>query len=106
MFGNMMGKLQEMKQQMDEVKARLDTITVSAEAGNGNVTATATGNRKIKQIKLNDSCMTMDKEELEDYLTLALNKALEQAEKVNEAEIAKVAQGMAPGLSGLGLFGK
>ena len=34
MFGNMMGKLQEMQQKSEEVKQRLETISVHAEAEN------------------------------------------------------------------------
>jgi hypothetical protein len=45
-----------------------------------------------------------DKTELEDLLIVAINKTLEKARQTQEAEMAKVAQGMLPGFGGL--FGK
>ena len=105
MFGSdMMGKLQEMKQQMDEIKTRLDTITVEGESGGGAVRVTVTGNRKIKNVEISDALRSADKEELEDMLIMALNDGLEKAEKVNEAEMQGAASGMMPGLGSM--FGK
>lgn len=99
-----MGKLQDMKQQMDEIKARLDTITVEGEAGNGAVKITVTGNRKIKGVKISDTLANADREELEDLLIIALNKAIENADKVNESEMQGAAMGVMPMMKGL--FGK
>ena len=99
MFGNnMMGKLQEMKQKMDEIKSRLDSITVTGESGNGAVKVIVTGNKKVKEIQISDDLMQEDKELLEDYLILATNHALEQAEKVHDAEMKGAASGMLPGM--------
>ena len=98
MFGNMMDKLQEMKQKMEETKKRLDAITVTGEAANGQIKVMATGNRKIKSVSISEVIKNADKEELEDQLTVALNRALEQAEKINEAEMAGAAKGMLPGM--------
>ena len=99
MFGNMMGKLQEMQQKTEEIKKRLNTISVKGDAENGMVTVTATGNRKITAIKINDELMKAgDKEQIEDLCILAMNRALEQAEKVYETEMKDVAKGMLPGM--------
>lgn len=94
-----MGKLQEMKQKVEETKKRLDTITVEGEAGsdNKNIKVRVTGNRQIKSVVISDELLN-DKEELEDLLVIALNRALEKAEKVNEAELAGAAKGMLPGM--------
>ena len=99
MFGNMMGKLQEMKQQMDEIKNRLDTVKVSGEAGSGDVTVTANGNRKITDVKIHEKLLESSrKEELEDLLTVAINRAIEQADRVHEAEMAASARQFLPGI--------
>ena len=50
-MGDMMGKLKEMQQQSEEVKKRLDTISVDADAENGMVKVKCTGNRKITSVK-------------------------------------------------------
>tara|TARA_B100001094_G_scaffold200272_1_gene194300 strand:+ start:411 stop:713 length:303 start_codon:yes stop_codon:yes gene_type:complete len=100
MFGDMMGKLQEAQQKMEDVKTKLDTITVVGEAQgvkvvlNGNKVVT---NLDIPQMIIDDS----DKEQLEDLLLLALNRGLENADKVAQTEGASVMKGMLPNIPGL-----
>jgi DNA-binding protein YbaB len=45
-----------------------------------------------------------DKEQLEDYLILVLNKAIEKATDVNEAELGAVAKDGMPNLPGMDMF--
>lgn len=45
-----------------------------------------------------------DKEQLEDYLIMTLNKAIAKASPVNESELAVVAKEGMPNISGLDLF--
>lgn len=97
MFGDMMGKLQEMQQKTEEIKKRLDNINVEGDAENGRVTAVCTANRKIVSIHISEELKNSDKEELEDLVILAVNRALEKAEKIAEAEMAGAAKGMLPG---------
>lgn len=102
MFGDLMGKLGEMQQRMDEMKKRLDTITVIGEAGSGLVKATATANRKLVNIQISPELLQdNDAEALEDLITVAVNRALEQAEKIAEAESAAMGRDMLPGFPGL-----
>jgi len=42
-----------------------------------------------------------DKEQLEDYLILTLNKAIEKASAINEAELAAAAKDGMPNIPGL-----
>ena len=98
----MLDKLMEMKKRMDEVKSRLDTIVVSGEADQGNVKVNMNGNRKVLDVKLNLSFLNQeDAEQLEELLQLAINRALEQSERVNESEMKSVAGSMLPGMPGL-----
>ena len=98
-MGDMMGKLKEMQQRSEEVKKRLDTISVNAEAENGMVKVVCNGNRKISSIKISVELMQAnDKEKIEELSLLAINRALEKAEKVAEAEMQGVAKGMLPGM--------
>ena len=95
--GNMMKKLQEMQQKVEETKARLDTILVDGEAA-GKVKVTLTGNRGVKSVSIAPELSELDKEELEDLLIIALNQALEKAEKVNESEMKAASAGLIPGM--------
>jgi DNA-binding YbaB/EbfC family protein len=103
MFGKMfdiIGKLDEAKKNVEEARKRLDHILIDAEAGNGMVKVTVTGNRLMKSIEINEDAM-QDKEMLEDYLMIALNKALDEAGKMQEAELKKAATDALPNIPGL-----
>ncbi len=95
-----MGKLQEAQQKMEEVKSKLDQITVIGEAQgvrvslNGNKVVT---NIDIPQMILDDG----DKDQIQDLLILALNKGLENAENVAQSEGASAMKGMLPNIPGL-----
>ncbi len=106
MFGDMQGmmaKLQEAQAKIEETKIRLNSIMVDGEAGNGMVVATVTANREIKNIAIDEELLD-DKEALEDYLIIALNKALEKANNVHETEMAAAAKGGLPDIPGMDMF--
>ncbi len=106
MFGDlqgMMAKLKEAQAKIEETKKRLDTVYVEGDSGNGTVVVTVTANREVKNIAIDDSLLD-DKEALEDYLIVALNKAIEKANGINEAEMAAAAKDGMPDLPGLDMF--
>ena len=96
----MMGKLRETQQKIEDTKKRLDTVLVDEQSNDGLLKVTLTANSKIKSITIDDSLLE-DKEQLEDYLILVLNKAIEKAAKINQAEldaVAKMDMPMIPGM--------
>lgn len=97
-FGDMMGKLNEMKQKADEVKLKLDATVIQVEGAGGDIKIAITGNREIKSLTIAPALQHGDKEELEEQLTVTLNKALFKANELNEHEMKQVASGMLPGL--------
>lgn len=102
MFGDMdsmMAKLQQAQQKIEETKARLNTVLVNGESGSGKVKVTATANREIRTITIDDSLFT-NKEELEDYLIIAINNALENAHEINEREMSAAAKDGMPNIPG------
>ncbi len=104
----MFDKLLQAKQQADEVKKRLDAITVTGSAGGGVVVVTASGNKKIQSIKINPIVLNeADIEMLEDVILTAINQALDQAENISQSEMAAMTKDMLGNMGGLsGLFGK
>ena len=101
----MFDKILEAKQKAEEVKKRLDGLTVMGSVEGGKIKVTSNGNKVIQSIMIDDEFLKeADKEELEELLTLAVNKALEQAENINQSEMAALSQQMFGGLGGL--FGK
>ncbi|WP_299554922.1 YbaB/EbfC family nucleoid-associated protein [Seonamhaeicola sp.] len=106
MFGdmmNMMGKLKETQKKVEETKKRLDTVLVDEQSSDNKLSVTLTANREIKSITIDDELL-QDKEQLEDYLILTLNKAIEKATKVNESELAAVAKEGLPNIPGMDMF--
>jgi DNA-binding YbaB/EbfC family protein len=103
MFGDMMGKLKETKKKVEETKKRLDTVLIDEQSSEGLLKVTLTANRTFKSIAISDELLS-DKEQLEDYLILTLNKAIEKATSINEAELAAVAKEGMPNIPGLDMF--
>jgi len=106
MFGdmmNMMGKLKETQQKIEATKLRLDTVLIDEQSNDGLLKVTITANRKIKSVEVDESLLE-DKEQLEDYLILVMNKAIEKATSVNEVELAVVAKEGMPNIPGMDKF--
>ncbi len=99
----MMGKLQETQAKIEETKKRLDTVLVDDQSNDGLLKVTLTANRTIRSISISDELMD-DKEQLEDYLIMVLNRAIEKASAINEAELAAAAKDGMPNIPGLDLF--
>jgi DNA-binding YbaB/EbfC family protein len=92
----MMGKMQE---QMEVVKEKLNNISVIGEADNSNIKVVANGNRLLNSITINeDFYKTVTKDQLEELIVTAANRALEQAERVEKTEMSHSMMGMLPGM--------
>ena len=100
---NMMGKLKETQKKVEDTKKRLDTVLIDEKSTDERLKITLTANRTIKSITIAEDLLK-NKEELEDYLILTLNKAIEKATQVNEAELAAVAKEGLPDIPGMDMF--
>lgn len=88
----------QMQQALEESKSRLEQTIVTGESGGGLVRIELNGNRKLKSLQINTSIKEMEKEDLEDLLTVALERALEAANQVNDSEVSSSARQFIPGL--------
>lgn len=96
---NLIGKMGEMQKQMEEIKQKLENISVIGEAENGKVRVVANGNRMINNIIIDEEYKnTVSAENLQETITLAANRALEQAERIEKSEMSHAAMGILPGL--------
>ena len=101
MLGNMFNKkmMEKMQGKMEETKSKLDNISVTGEAENGNIKVVANGNRMLSSIEINpDFYASASKDEIAELILTAANRALEQAERVEKSEMSHAAMGMMPGL--------
>lgn len=95
----MLDKLYEAQKKMKEVKERLDKISVSGRAGNDDVVVDINGNLKVTSVKISEALVaSQDKEQLEDLIAVACNRALESAQNVAQAEMAAASKGLLPGI--------
>ncbi len=105
MFGNadmgeMMAKMQQMQSVAEESKKKLETINVQGKSPDGKIRFVMNGNRKLMELSIIDEAILNpeNKEEIEDMLVVAFNRALIEAEHVNESEMKNSASGLFPGL--------
>ncbi|WP_353131880.1 YbaB/EbfC family nucleoid-associated protein [Pseudopedobacter sp.] len=103
----MFDKLFEAQQKAEEIKKRLDSISVRGEAEGGAIQVIVTANKKVKEVKIDEEFFkNADKEEIEELLVVALNKAFEQADNISQSETAAMTQEMLGSMGGLGALGK
>ena len=92
-FLDQLKQLQELKSKMDDVKSRLDSITVSEE--NDFIKVTVNGNRKVTEVQIKQQ---IDQKALENHLVSVLNDALTKSDSVMQSEM----KGIMPNIPGLG----
>mgnify|MGYP003574963388 FL=1 len=98
----MFDKIMAAQQQAEEIKKRLDTVSVFGEVEGGAIRVTATANKSVTSIEINDDFFnSADKEELEELLLTAINKALAQADQVSASEMQAATKSMLGGLGGM-----
>src|SRR6201995_884402 len=98
----MFDKLMQAQQKAGEIKKRLDGITVTGTAEGGKIMVTANANKLVQSIAIDEGLMADgDKEQLEELLVIAINKAMEQAENVSQTEMAASAREMFGNLGGM-----
>lgn len=96
----MFGKLGEAKQKAEEMKLKLEAITVEGNAQGIQVIANA--NKKITSINIAPELLNPEnKEQIEDLLLLAIENAMIQAENISAAEMKAMMGAMMPGMGNL-----
>lgn len=100
--GNMQALVRQAQQMQEQLKKKQEeTKKYSAEgsAGGGAVTAVASGESRIIELKITDKEILNDTEMLQDLIMAAVNDALTKVQEKVQGEIGKVTGGVnIPGL--------
>ena len=98
----------DMEEKQKQLQIKLAGMTVEAQAGDGKVKVVASSNREIRNISIDKSLMEDgDAEQIEDFVMVAVNRALVMASELEAEEAQNLLKDMLPpGMGGLsGLFG-
>ena len=94
-INKLMKQAMKAQQQAQEVDAAMADRTVEASSGGGAVKVVATCKGQLKSIKIDpEAADPEDIESLEDMVMLAVNNAMEEGQKIQAVEMAKVTAGL------------
>lgn len=101
-MANMMKQVQKMQEKIAQVQASLETKTVVGESGGGMVKATVNGKQQVTHLHIEKEVVNAeDVEMLEDLVIAAVNKGIEDSNKMAQEEMAKATNGILPNIPGL-----
>jgi len=105
-MAGMMKQVQKMQEKIAQVQASLETKTTVGESGGGMVKATVNGKQQVVQLHIEKEVVNpADVELLEDLIIAAVNKGIEESNKMAQDEMAKATNGLLPNIPGLGFPG-
>ena len=89
-INQMMKQAQEMQAKVLKVQKEVESQTVEAESGGGMVKVVASGKQRIVEIKIDPEVVNPeDIEMLQDLVTAAVNKAMDNAQEMVAQAISK-----------------
>ncbi|NPA43703.1 MAG: hypothetical protein GXO27_06730 [Chlorobi bacterium] len=103
MFGdlfNIKEKIEKAKQEVLDTRRRLDSVYVEKISPCGAVRVKVTANKQVEEIQLSDN-IPEDREALSQILKETLNRALEEAGRIQEKELKDAFMKHMPSLPGL-----
>ena len=103
-MNNLMGKVKEAQEKMQEAQKNLDKISETAESGGGMVKATVNGHKKVISIEIDPDIISKeDKKLIEDLTVAAINLAIDKVDvKAKDLMQSSVMDGM-PNIPGFDL---
>ena len=93
-LGDMMKQAQAMQENMQKMQEEIANMEVHGESGAGLVKVTMTGRHDVKQVTIDPSVMSEDKEMLEDLLAAAVNDAVRKVESANKDKMGGLTEGL------------
>jgi nucleoid-associated protein EbfC len=97
---HLLAQVKKMQAEMTKAQEELANTVVSGSSGGGSVTVEATGDQRIKSVKIRAEAVDpQDVETLEDLVVVAVNDALTKSVEASQKRMASVTGGInLPGL--------
>ena len=89
-MNNLLQQAQQMQEKMKKAQEEAANAEVTGEAGAGLVKVVMNGRHDVKNVSLDPSLMSEDKEMLEDLVTAAFNDARGKADAKSAEEMSKM----------------
>ena len=94
-LGSLMAKAKEVQSQLVELQRELATRRVEGAAGGGMVTAVATGELRILELRIEPGLFESgDRDMIQDLVAAAVNAALGNAQRMIEEEMKRASAGL------------
>ena len=94
-MNQMLKQAQKMQEDMATLQSDLEAREYTATSGGGAVNVTVDGKHLIKSIKINPEIIDPDDAEMiEDFITVAVNEAINNAIKTAEEEMGAITGGL------------
>lgn len=98
MFGpEFLNQLNALKSATEGGMSKLPDIIVEGSAGNGLIRLKLDGTYKLKELHIATELHMMEKDDLEDFLAIALENAISQVTEIREKELAQSLAGLMGG---------
>ncbi len=95
-MGDLMKQAQQMQEKMQQAQQEIANAEVTGESGAGLVKIVMNGRHDVKQVNIDDSLMSEDKEILEDLIAAAVNDAVRKIESTSQEKMSGLTGGMLP----------
>lgn len=94
-MNNMMKQAQKMQKQMAKAQEELKEEKLEGTAGGGMVTVTASGDKEVLDVKIQEEAVDPDDVDmLQDLVLAAVNDALKNVDELTEERMGKFTKGM------------
>jgi nucleoid-associated protein EbfC len=93
-LNDLMKQAQEMQAKMQKMQDDMANAEVQGESGAGLVKVTMTGRHDVRNVSIDGSLMSEDKEILEDLLAAAVNDAVRRVEQSTQEQMKQMTGGL------------
>ena len=93
-MNNLMKQAQKMQEKMAKMQDDSQNIEITGESGAGLVSVTITGRYDVKNIFIDPSVFSEDKDFLEDLIAAAFNDAVRKVESETKSMMSSIAGGL------------